>query len=431
MSEAELLVQSSGVWKTKALERHKALHLDYPKMIAWYDLISSTVGDTWLAAQSSVTSSKARTLANVHPLHRLLNEGADTALITVCELGQYLEAFTDDPAVPQIAKDLISPKFLSTLFELAMAYRWRISGGDIVLQASAAGKRVGDFSVLLNEVPFLIEASNISTEVFEKLSFRAPLLIKNAVAGALPDGAVLQIKLILRADPSGEWEQTLRRSVKECCYEIRKLSDSGKPPSTFREASWYRIDAERLPIPPKPEHEDDPSEIWDVRFDQVTETKPYELQLRVLIRFPADEEPSGPRILKKLDKEARQLRGVRGARVVLLDISGIEPDVLKVNAEAFHQELRKELTQTPELACIWLVTRGWTTAMRYQYRVMHIPNPESPFQLPHSFLKRFVLKEWRWDFLGGTQLEDTTEEEAVRRFLGRQPVFEGYIDNWQ
>lgn len=143
-----------------------------------------------------------------------------------------------------------------------------------------------------------------------------------------------------------------------------------------------------------------------------------------------EEDPSGPRILKKLSKEARQLRGVRGARVVLLDITGVEPDALELNVEALQQNLLSELTRTPELACVWLVTRGWTTAMRYQYRVVHIPNPESPFQLPHSFVKRFVLKEWKWDFLGGKEMEDTSEEEAVRRFYGRQPVFEGHIEDW-
>jgi hypothetical protein len=424
MDETEPLVQNSGVWETKALERHQALHLDYRKMLAWYRLVMNTVGPAWVA-QSSASASKARTLADEHPLRRLLNEGTDTALISVCELGQYLEAFTADPALPQIAKDLISPKFVSTLFELAMAYRWQIAGGEIALQAPAAGQRVGDFSAVLNEVPFLIEASNISTELFEQLSFRAPLLIKNAAAGALSQDGVLQIKLIFRSVPDGEWEQTLRRAVKECCYEIGKPSGAANSSGAFREGTWFRIDAERLPIPVRPDLASNPAEQWDVRFDQVTEAKPHQILLQILIRFPPDEESSVPRILKKLSREARQLRGVRGARGVLLDVTGVEPDALKLNGEALQQELLRDLTRTPELAFVWLVTRGWTTAMRYQYRVMHIPNPESPFQLPSSFLKRFILKEWKWDFLGGVEMEDTTEQDAIRRFYGRQPDFEG------
>jgi hypothetical protein len=106
---------------------------------------------------------------------------------------------------------------------------------------------------------------------------------------------------------------------------------------------------------------------------------------------------------------------------VLLDISGIEANALQLNAEALRQGLMQELSGTPELACVWLVSRGWSTEMRYQYRGQFVANPKSPFQLPVSFFQNLVRDEWRWDFLGEKEFVHDSEEDAMRRFLERQP----------
>ncbi len=52
MGDTEPLVQGSGAWETKALERHKALQLDYRRMLAWHGLVTNTVGIEWASAQS-------------------------------------------------------------------------------------------------------------------------------------------------------------------------------------------------------------------------------------------------------------------------------------------------------------------------------------------------------------------------------------------
>lgn len=433
MAEREALVQGSGTWKTKALERHRSLGLDYRKMLAWYDVVMGRVEEEWLAEQRRKASLPTRTLADVHPLYRFLTEGTDTALIQVCELGEYIEAFSSDPAISDVINDLVSSKFPSTVFELAMAYRWRSAGAQVALQPPAAGGRLGDFSAILYELPFVIEASNISSELFDQLSFRTPLLIQRAAQAAITEGSVLLIKLSVRTTPSKDWEQSIRKSVKECCSELNTIKDSKDCTRVIRDTNDYLIEVERQQAPDRtdpialsslgPELDYRDPANWDVQFDQVTETEPRQMQLRILVRFPVEIMSSAPRILKKLDKEARQLHGVHGPRVVLLDISGIEPDALQLNTEPLRQELRQELHQTPELACVWLVTRGWTTEMRYQYRVQFVPNPESPFQLPLSFIGKFVRNEWRWDFLSEREIVHGTEEDAIRSFWGRQPRF--------
>ena len=206
MDDTRPLIQSCGAWKTKALDRHVALRLRYEQMLAWYDTVTEIVGPSWLQGQSALASSKTRTLADVHPLYRFLNEGTDTALIQICELGQYIDSFKSDPALPRIAQDLVSSKFQSTVFELAMAYRWRLAGGQITLQPPAARGRIGDFSAVLSEVPFIVETSNISTDLYEKISFRAPLLIRKAVPAALLNNSVLLVEVSFKATPTGTWD---------------------------------------------------------------------------------------------------------------------------------------------------------------------------------------------------------------------------------
>ena len=427
MAEPSLL-ETSGVWKTRAFERHRALRLDYQRMLDWYDIVLALTNPEWTAAQIEIGSRPGSILADVHPIHRFLNEGTDTALVQVCELGLYLEAFKTHPAFGQIAIDLISPKYSSTIFELAMAYRWHRAGSTIELQPAAAGGRVGDFSASISDAPFLVEASNIPAETFEQLSFRAPLLIKRTAAPYLNDGSVLVVKLQVPSVPGGAWEQALVGATKTCCYEVSGPGWEARS-HTSKEFDGVRIGVERLledeAIPDASE-----ADPWDVRHDQITEEKPYRLKLRILVRLPSGDIDYASRIVKKLIKEIKQLSGVRSARVVLLDITGVEPNALRLKTEDLREDLRREIMKKPALACVWLVSRMWTTEMRFVYWGVYIPNPNSTYQVPQSFMERFGLNERSWDFLSETEIRHTTEEEARRSFLDRQPIFEGYIDRW-
>jgi hypothetical protein len=427
MSDAPI-IECSGIWKTKALERHLALRLNYQRMLEWYDVVVGVTNAGWTAAQTAISTRPGSILADVHPIYRFLNEGTDTALVQICELGLYLEAFRTDPAYPTIATDLISPKFASTVFELAMAYRWRRAGGAVELQSAAAAGRIADFCATISDVPFLIEASNIAAEAFELLSFRAPLLIKRTASSYLKDDCVLVVRFQVPTVPDGTWEQALVSAIKNCCYEV-----SGPGWETRRHASkefdGLRIDVERFSPGEVPDAtQEDP---WDVRADQITEEKPHKLLLRILVRLPSGDIDCASRIIKKLIREMKQLSGVRSsARVVLLDITGIEPNALQLRTDELREGLRREITKKPALACVWLLSRMWTTEMRYAYWGLYVPNPNSTYQLPQSFLDTFVSNERSWDFLSETEIRHTTEEDARRSFLGRQPTFEGYIDSW-
>ena len=422
------IVESPGIWKTKALERHMALRLNYQRRLEWYEIVIGVTNADWTVAQSAISSRPGSIVADAHPLFRFLNEGTDTALVQICELGLYLEAFKADPAFRTIATDLISPKFASTLFELAMAYRWRRAGCEVELQPAAAAGKIADFSATMGDVPFLAEASNIPAETFELFSFRAPLLIKRTASSYLKDDSVLVVRFHVPTVPEGTWEQDLVGAMKNCCYAVSGPDWEARGPAS-KEFDGLRIDVQRFSPAEVPDAtEEDP---WDVRADQITEGKPHKLLLRVMVRLPSGDIDSASRIVKKLIKEMKQLSGVRNARVVLLDITGVEPNALQLRTDELREELRREMTKKTSLACVWLVSRVWTTEMRYAYWGLYVPNPNSTYQLPQSFLDTFVLNERSWDFLTDMEIRHTTQEDARRSFLGRQPTFEGYIDRWQ
>jgi hypothetical protein len=244
----------------------------------------------------------------------------------------------------------------------------------------------------------------------------------------LKDDSVLVVRFPVPTIPEGAWEQALVGAMKNCCYEV-----SGHGWETRRQASrefdGLRIDVERFPLEEEvPDTtQEDP---WDVKADQITEEKPHKLLLRILVRFPFGDIDYASRIIKKLVKEMKQLSGVRRARVILLDVTGIEPNALQLRTDELREALRREITKKPALACVWLVSRMWTTEMRYAYGGLYVPNPNSTYQVPQSFLDRFVLNERSWDFLSETEVRHSTEEDARLSFLGRQPIFEGYIDHW-
>jgi hypothetical protein len=72
--------------------------------------------------------------------------------------------------------------------------------------------------------------------------------------------------------------------------------------------------------------------------------------------------------------------------------------------EPLRESLTKLMRTTPELACVWLMSRGWSTALRFQYRGVYAPNTDSVYQVPASFLKELVMLEWRRDFLANRDL---------------------------
>jgi hypothetical protein len=53
-------------------------------------------------------------------------------------------------------------------------------------------------------------------------------------------------------------------------------------------------------------------------------------------------------------------------------------------------------------------------ARRFQYRGLYVPNPESTFQLPASFVERLMQLERTWDFIGEREMVLPTRDKETR-----------------
>lgn len=146
---------------------------------------------------------------------------------------------------------------------------------------------------------------------------------------------------------------------------------------------------------------------------------------RIHLRMPPDERDVNARIMKKLKKEVDQLRGVKSPRVVILDLS--DPafgDIFELDGDALIAPTLRIMRSPPELACVWLTMRRWTTAFRHKYFGQYIDNPFSTYRLPQDFLDRLAVREWRWDFIGEREYPETESyEDALRQASERSEKF--------
>jgi hypothetical protein len=409
-------------WMQSAHERFKALEIPLEILCDSYELVRGAVGNEWLEGQERKLAASGRKISDCHPLFRDLTSPADTAIIEICELGIYLKHFMRDPALPAVLDDLRSDKYESTFFELAMAYRWSQCGGNVSLQPPTA-RGVADFAAELHGKPYVIEASIFPADVMETPRFRTASVIMDATKVATDRDVAVAVKVVVREYPEGDWQGRLRAGVRDSCAKLLAMSDSA---ATVREDLGFAdIEVEVI----GPGTDPVPSPGWDLCTRGVTKPKPpgepnYRVVTlpdvkefaRVFLRLPPSEDDPFRRIAEKIKKEARQLRGIGDPRVVILDVSGVAQDVLELAMEPLRESLTKLMRTTPELACVWLMSRGWSTALRFQYRGVYAPNADSIYQVPASFLKELGMFEWRRDFLAGRDLEPTGYEEAMSEF---------------
>lgn len=421
-------------WQSCAVERFDALKIDRERLLNSVDLVAGAIGQEWIDEQTERRERTGSTISDAHPLYRDLTSASDTSLVAVCELAEYLRSFLYDPALPEIIKDLRSEKYESTFFELAMAYRWQAADTEVRLQPSTP-KGTADFEATIHGLGFVVEVSIFPADIFRDLRFRISSLITKIVGSTVNKEFPVAIHLQIRDVMPGDFEGAVRAEIREACLALIHNLRKGDNTVLSREAAFGTIQVEQITestetIRPTRGHfsatSDPGARHWDVCFRAVSKRVPHgvpvyramddeaeEEHVRVFVNFPRSEVDPYDRIVKKIKKEARQLRGIESARVVVLDVAGIAYDALDLHMDHLRDELVKLMKATPELACVWLMSRGWSTELRYQYRGVYIANAESVYQLPTSFLQSLMVREWRWDFLGSREIPVLTEEEAL------------------
>lgn len=406
-------------WLTYAEAQHRnvAIPLD--------DLVRSALGAQWVDSLEE----KDRPVPHQHPLERELKSSTNQGLVTVAELAAYLTAFAGDPALAAVLADLRSDKYPSTLFELAMALRWKNAGAEVRLQPPTPSG-VADFEAVISGTRFTVECSVSPDRVFEDLEFVLPSLVSDIVSGVLgQEPFAVAVKITVHKPLSGDWQGELRRRAKDLCREVIDRARQGADTHVSEKTDAWTIEMEKVTAATEDLHG---SGHWDIVFRDSLKPKtegqpvhklldePRQLErVRVFLKMPPDTADRDGFIDRKLKREARQLRGITGARVVLLDVAGVAEDVLRIPREPLTQKLLRTMRSTPELACVCVMSRGWSSALRFQYRCLYTPNPESTFQLPLSFLQALVDLERTWDFICEREIPWLPEDEAMREWQRR------------
>jgi len=430
-------------WSRAAHARYKDLEIRLEKLLRGHDLVRAAVGESWFEDQARKIDQGVYTIADAHPLYREMTSSAPTALVEVCELGEYLEAFKNDPALPGMLADLRSEKYPSTLFELAMAYRFQGSGAGVRLQPGTPKGNVADFAATIGGLEFTVEVSVSPGDFFKQPRFRASMVAARTVEAVVDGVFPVAVRLTFHSMPDGNWEAMLGADLKRLCLSLREKAAKSEPIKDVVTATHWTIEGEAVtemtePTPERGKLVRDAAERranrdWDVCFRSSRrprkEGEPIEEVLgkdrpevevaRVFAKFPPDTTDPYSVITRKTEKEARQLRGVSGPRIVMLDISAVEGDVLSLGKDQVLASLAGSMRRTPELAAVWLMSRRFSTALRFQYHIIYVMNGDSVYQIPASFIDKLVEFVWLNDFLGERQIVLTSEDEALRNYWRR------------
>jgi hypothetical protein len=421
----------NDAWFQRAAERAPAILLPFDRISEAHALVCGAIGAPWLEEQDRLTGNATTNIGAAHSLYRDLNATTDTSIAAVCELAHYLRAFQADPALPSVLTDLRSPKFDPVFLELAFAYRWQDAGADVHLRP-ATPKGEADFDAVIDGLPFTVEVSSFPHDYFGGVQFRITSVIADTVKSAIDEATPVAVRVTI-LDPSGNLEATVRQAVKDAA---RTFNASDANEGRIEIASCSVLISTLSDTDPRPHLDefgrpvfDDVSE-WDVILRAVQQELPVGTPLyqaakgrevredaRIYVRFPGDPRDRYARIGKKLKKEVQQLKGIRTPRVVILDVS--DPtfgDVFDLEQAALRGPIERVLESTPELACVFVMMRRWTTAFRYKYYGLFIDNPHSVYRLPQKFMDRMTMREWQWDFLGARAYPETHSYEDALKY---------------
>jgi hypothetical protein len=412
-------------WESGAAARAKLIEISLDDLFAARDQVRGAMGLEWFEQQERKLARSSANIAHVHPLYRQLTSPNDIALVDVAELAFYLRVFKGDPAITEIVNGLRGSKFWATLFELAMAYRWRDAGAVVRLSPVTAKGRA-DFAANAAGVDVIVEVSRFDDDVIGGPQFSVPLAITDAGLRVIPESIPFVYKVRVSGPVEARLETPLRRALKTAGIAFVSEVQAGNQ----RFAATY--DAIDVEIETLDANSEDIPVIIDEHGRQVS-TRSHDWN--VMFRIPDEEGgerarffiqfENSPRVfsddvLPKVKKELDQLGGTRTPSVVMIDLSRYG-DLDGLPLQSLAPGLRDLLRQHQRCTSVWFLTRLWTSAFRHKYRWTYFANPFSARTLPEAFLNRLIEREWKWDFLGGKEYQIGTEEEDMRRYRERMP----------
>ena len=211
-------------------------------------------------------------------------------------------------------------------------------------------------------------------------------------------------------------EAEIRSLAVDASRQFRQSSAATRTATVEREFATIVVDE----IEPDPNRnifvEDAEAEPWDICFRHVRRRVPvgtpiyrvleHELvdeSSRIFVKFPPAERDTYDAIYRKLQREAAQLSGIAGPRIVILETKALG-DISEYDETLLKEQISRVTKNIPELACVWLSVREWQSGVRrHKYRSLFVPNPDSVYQVPMSFLNRYGHREWKVDYVTGRE----------------------------
>lgn len=393
------------LWHEAASKMAGDLRLSADRLFADHAAVRGALGSPWVERETKVSERPQVRLSDIHPLYVSLGSARDADVIAVAELAIYLMEFKDDPKIGEAISNLRDgKKYRPTLFELAMAYRWKKGGADIVLEPPIP-HGLADFSAVVDGTTFIIECASFPNEAFDTdpnvlTQFLMPFASKRF---AFPFSATLEV-LVSEQTPGDFFGDVLRA----CKEALRLFGSDGTDVSV--EAAFGSVRLRRTSV------DNVNTRDWDVAAALVLHEPNADGSLLdvhknpqvgekgwVCVSMPNRRGDGYEKAREKFIEEYRQLRDVVEPRVILLDITGLTYDVLRVNHDRINDGIGQDLLERPKVSALWLLTRGFTSDGRFQYRALAMDNRNALVPLPTRLTQAVAEMEYRLDYLTGME----------------------------
>lgn len=393
------------LWYEAALDRAPALGLTYQRLCDDHSLVCSALGVEWLDQQDAASKKPTYRLSHGHPLFRALRGSTDQGMVEVAEIALYLREFQSDPRIADALASLrSSDKYTPTLFEIAMAYRWKTAGADVSLEP-AIPQGFADFSASKDGIEIIAECASFPSDVFstrpqDLIQFVMPLVKKYV---DVPFSVTVEIRVSHQTpgDFYGAVQSTLKAAgglfvgeqsdvtVADEFGDIRvRRTGDGEAP----DQDAFDIIVRSVAKAPNP----------DGSLHQVHLNEDVRENYWVCLVFPRVQADGYEQLARKFKHEYDQLSGVSQGRLILLDATGLAPDALRFDLDRLNDTVGQSLLARPKAVGAWLTTRGWSDRSRFQYRGVLMRNPNSAIRLPAGLQEALEEREHRYDYLNGT-----------------------------
>lgn len=404
------------LWYRAANEHAGDIHVPVARLRALHGLVLRHMGEKWLAQQRAMRENKNLGIGAMHPLYIALRSSAPRNLADVAELATYLEAFAPDPKMPEVLDDLRSEKFDFSLFELAMAYRWKWAGAEVSLQPPLESGRIADFAAIVDGQRFVVEASAFPSNDFKTDAMQYVHVIRSVLNKDRP-ATSLAVELLLDDDATGDVEGTIRRAVHA---SVNRFDGSGDVIAQIPSGS-VRVRALGA-------QDEGGAGDWNVVAHGHLKERPvdgtlYNAHLEktigrshsIYVRAPRRTGDAYQVLLKKFETERRQLSNVKDPRVILLDASGIKRDVLTMDIARLQDTIGSRLMQLDSISALWIMSRGPLDVAHFGYRAITVSNPFARIPLPKAFVAKVSEHEWRYHLISGQKITWQTPPPRIDR----------------